>query len=193
MSEFGVLYGGYLAWSDSFLTVAQMRRKGFQKGLPWLYHLGMIGDALIVTPTISETVSRYGSSWRLESYVNALAISLVIGLVANYFWNKTTFPESHTYNHKTSKTGWEHIFYFAYALSFILMLYFGTPRELISPRFIVGVSAALTFHIFLGTHTVLKIWNPEWFGRKFTLADLVPTGVVGLILTLQANIIIAFR
>ncbi len=193
ISLIGVVLGGYLAYRDSFLTVGQMHKKGFEHGIPWIWHGGMIGDLLLITPLIALIVSRYSLSWDPTRFLLVFGGCLLISFVLHNQWDKTNLPESHTYLHVRSQTGWLHLVYLPAALTVMVMFYFQTPHYRIDPEIAVSISAILAFHIFLGTHTPLKIWNPSWFGVPFGMADLIPVTVVSALLAWRTYSIIADR
>ncbi|MBX4209281.1 hypothetical protein KW799_01090 [Candidatus Parcubacteria bacterium] len=196
ISLFGVALGLITAWfcKDSFATWGQMLARGFSYGIPWLYHFGMWGDATIMTFIIVKVTSRFWLVWKLGPCLAWAAVSIVIGFAACWLYDKSTIPESHTIGGTRTVTGWVHLFYTSYAIWFILMFYFSTPHELIPPSFACWMSFGLTFHVFVGTHSVLKLWDPARFGFKpFSVADLGPTGAVATATAGLAYYIVRFR
>jgi hypothetical protein len=85
------------AYMDSFLTVAQMKAKGFEKGLPLLYHAGIWGD-LIITPVLAYIVANHASEWHRSDIVLAHVISVVAIIGFGFLWvfgAKHGLPEAH--------------------------------------------------------------------------------------------------
>lgn len=176
----GILLGGCAALLDSFLTVGQMHRKGFAKGLPWIWHGGMIGDLVFVNPICIIGTSRYGDTWQIRDWVIVGTICFVISVVLHKHYDKGELPEAHTYGGKRTIAGWFHLFYMGFALTIVCLLYF---RSEASSLFLVWTSILLTIHMFFGTHCHLKIWNPEWFGISWKRSDLLIPSSVAFITT----------
>lgn len=179
-----LLLGGVSAWQDRFLTVTQMRQKGFSRGLPWLWHGGMIGDIVLITPLCIVAIQSYGDQWNV---VESAMTSVICGFVsyALHVWydngaRKSGIPESHTYLGKRTLSGWFHLFYMALALTVIVLLFVFT--ESVETGFLVWSTIILVTHMFFGTHCHLKIIRPSWYPVRIKIVDALTLVAIGLVL-----------
>jgi hypothetical protein len=147
-----------LAYRDHFLTVAQMRHQSIAQGLPFIWHFGMWGDALVVSGLAAYVVGRYLHQWRART---TMLFSLALGFASAAFfsWTYTLsgMPEAHVQSHRLTAVGVEHFFYMGIALAVFIQFCFFTTN--ISTQLLGAVSFLLLVHVFVGTHMVLGILN----------------------------------
>ncbi len=153
------------AYADSFLTLAQMKAKGFAKGLPLLYHAGIWGD-LIITPVLAYIVATHANEWQRSDIVlaNIIGIMAIIGF--GFLWvfgAKHGLPEAHTYGGKMTVAGFIHAIYFVEAIAGIILFFFYS--KITRPEASV-IAAILGFHVLYGTHIFLGLYAPEWFTNR---------------------------
>ena len=166
------------AFLDSFLTVTQMRMKGFEKGLPLLYHAGIWGD-LLITPVLAYIVAAHASEWHRNDIVIAHVIGVVLIVVMGLVWvngAKNGLPEAHTYGGKLTVAGWIHAVYFIEAIAGIILFFFFSK---ISQTEAELVAAFLAIHVVYGTHIFLGLAAPEWFPNR-PHKDPVTWAVIGV-------------
>lgn len=153
----------YFANEDSFLTVAQMRAKGFQRGIPLLAHAGVWGDLIILTPLLSVLIGLHGNLWSASDIAVASAIGVVITIGMGFLWVKGAengLPESLTHGGAMTIAGYIHAVYMAAALAIIVLFFFysGASREAA-----MVVSVVLAIHVIYGTHIALGLYAPSWY------------------------------
>ena len=154
-----------LAHSDSFLTVGQMQGRGIVHGMPFLWHLAMLGDAVIVAPLVSYVVLRYGRLWNARTIGKSLALAICATSVMHWLYMQGTVPGVHIYDRSITPAGVVHFIFMACALTVFSAFFFSTPEA--SPMHVVTTSALLLAHVFLGTHLALglikRYWDLDWY------------------------------
>ena len=145
----------YFAYRDNFLTVAEMRLRGIDQGLPFVWHFAMEGDLLLVSPLAAYLVGRYVHRWRFGSALVSLVVSFAAASALSYFYTFSGMPEAHIQNHALTAAGVGHLFYMAFAFAVFTQFFFFT-RD-ISERLLKAVSGLLVVHVFIGTHMMLGI------------------------------------
>jgi hypothetical protein len=161
-----VILQGIFAYNDNFFTVTQMRAKGFEKGVPLLYHLGIWGDFLILTPLMSYIVAKYGDQWQTKEIYSSGIIGIVSIIVLGFIWAKSAqhgLPESHTYGGKITAAGFVHAVYFVVVLAVIILTFFYTA---ISQEAAIIIAVILGLHVVYGTHMVLGLIGPSWYSDR---------------------------
>jgi hypothetical protein len=146
---------GVLAHRDSMLTIAEMHARGISQGLPFLWHLGMWGDALIVCPLAAFITGRYWSRWRAPDLQSAALIAIASSWALSWLFTFGTTPEAHVLDQHLTLTGWVHAVYMAAAFTVFLQFLFFT--EQVSKFTLRVTSALLVLHVFLGTHMMLGV------------------------------------
>jgi hypothetical protein len=58
-----VLAQALFAYQEGFLIASQMLQKGVKSGLPFLWHFGMWGDILLISPLSALIVAYYSKQW----------------------------------------------------------------------------------------------------------------------------------
>ena len=150
-----VLLQALLAYFDHFLTVAQMRERGISQGLPFIWHFGMWGDILIISPLAAYIIGLYSGHWRLRRIVISLVIGFILAAIFSWLYTLSDMPEAHVQNHNLTAAGNAHLVYMAIALAvFIQFLFFSGE---VSVPLLRIVSVLLFVHVFLGTHMALGI------------------------------------
>jgi hypothetical protein len=169
-----VFLGAYAAYCDQFLFVSQMKEKGFSKGLPFIVHLGMLGD-IALSFLLGFIVWKYGSQWHASQCLVAAIVGIIASIAMHFMYvsGGLKIPESHTYGGYLTKAGWIHVVYMAAALMILIQFYFFTPN--IDPFSLKCVGLLLAVHILLGTHLVLgfilKVFPVSWVGKDY-LSDI---------------------
>jgi hypothetical protein len=153
--EFLVGLQAFFAYEDRFLTVAQMQGRGVSQGLPFVWHFGMWGDFLMVSPLAAYLVGRYIARWRTFWIGVPLGIGAIAAGVMSYFYTRSEVIEAHVQNHQLTSSGMVHLFYMAIAIAVFVQFLFFTKN--VSVRLAGIVSALLLTHVFFGTHMVLGI------------------------------------
>lgn len=179
-----LVLGAASAYLDKFLTITQMRSKGFSQGLPWIMHGGMVGDIILVTPLCITTVDRYAGQWSLMQWSSIGATCLFVSFALHAWYDKgaleSKVPESHTYFGQRTLAGWFHLYYMALALTIVALLFICTEHA--DRGFLIWSTVILVTHMFFGTHCHLKIIRPSWYQVSFKIADALTLIVIGLVL-----------
>jgi hypothetical protein len=146
-----------LATATGFLTVSQMHRRGLEFGLPFIWHFGMWGDLLIVSPLVAYLVGRHLARWRVPSIFSSIVVGGAISGLMSWTYTFGHVPEAHVLNHRLTGVGWVHFVYMAVALAVILQVLLFTRGV---TRGLLGVAdVCLIVHVLLGTHMALGILN----------------------------------
>lgn len=156
------------AYRDSFLTVRQMKSRGFPEGIPLLYHGGIWGDAFVLTPLLAYIAMEYGKSWNDIVVISIATIfSLTVTIFMVHLWvnnSRSGLPEAHACKGKLTTAGLLHAIYMAVAV-LIIMLFFSYLSN--APFWtIIAVTAILGFHVIYGTHIVLGWCKPKWYPER---------------------------
>ena len=150
-----VLLQAFLAYQDHFLTVAQMRERGISQGLPFIWHFGMWGDFLIISPLAAYVIGLHSDRWRLSRILISLVVGFILAAIFSWLYTLSDMPEAHIQNHHLTAAGNAHLVYTAIALTvFIQFLFFSGD---VSAPLLRVVSVLLFMHVFLGTHMALGI------------------------------------
>jgi hypothetical protein len=174
---------GLLAYQDRFLTVAEMQQRGITQGLPFIWHFGMWGDFLIISPLAGYVIGRYSDRWTLGPILISLVIGLILALSFSWLYTLSDVPEAHVQNHHLTSAGVVHLLYMAIALAVFTQFFFFT--ENISVRVLRAVSVLLFVHVFFGTHMALGIlkviYHFGWYSTQ-PLASIFGWITVGTVL-----------
>ena len=155
----------FFAYQDHFFTVAQMRERGIGQGLPFVWHFGMWGDLLIISPLAAYVIGRYFDRRRWRQILISLIIGLILAVIFSFLYTLSDLPEAHIQNHQLTAAGKIHLVYMAIALAvFTQFLFFSGD---VSVSLLRIVSVLLFVHVFLGTHMalgILKLNYPlDWY------------------------------
>jgi hypothetical protein len=145
------------AYLDHFFTVSQMRHRGIEHGLPFVWHFAMWGDFLLVSPLAAYLVARFFHRWRLRWMLLSLGFGIVIASLLSLAYTFSSIPEAHVQNHKLTAAGVGHLLYMAVALSVFIQFFLFTPS--VPTRLLWIVSLLLLVHVFAGTHMLLGVFK----------------------------------
>ena len=171
--EIPVVLQGLFAWRDQFLTPSQMVRHGIAQGLPFAAHGGMWGDVFFISPLLAALVEIYISGWSWLRIVAAFLASLFASYMMHETYKHAFYPEAHVQYGKLTATGHIHLVYMAVAFAVIGLYYIHAPYT----PWMWLVSAFLVLHTIAGTHVILGIISPKWYGA----APLQSAGTWGAI------------
>jgi hypothetical protein len=166
--EFLILSQGFLAYGDRFLTVSQMHERGIGHGLPFLWHLAMWSDLVIISPLAAYLVGQYRGKWSLRSTLACLTIALVSAGSLHWLYSLSPMPEAHVRNRALTGPGMVHAIYMF--ITFAIFLQFLLFTHGVSRRILGLVSVLLLIHVFIGTHMVLGIvtmmFPQDWYSAE---------------------------
>jgi hypothetical protein len=155
----------WLAYRDHFFTVRQMcEEKGLHDGLPFIWHFGMWGDVLFISPLLAVIFVRFCRQWTLIDWVWTGLAGLAASAFLHNIYRRTTIPESHAYNGYQTPAGMLHMLYMSLGFNILLLFYFRSKE--IGSTFLVTVSALLSVHILVGSHMLLGVLRPEWYSGR---------------------------
>lgn len=158
----------WLAAQEHFLTATQMQAHGVAAGLPFLWHFGMAGDALIISPLLAYILGAYFQQWRGWSWIVSLLLGCAAAAALNWSYTLAAMPGVHVRDNHLTSAGSVHAIYMAMALPVFLQFYFFTPE--VSARLMRFASLLVLVHVFFGTHMVLGIISMlhplEWYPEK---------------------------
>lgn len=160
-----ILQFGY-ANMDNFLTVPQMFLKGFERGLPLIYHAGVWGDLLVVTPVAFWIVYAYSGRWSLSGIFISSLIGLVLTVAMVIFWISLTkhgLPEALAHGGKLTNAGFFHALFMFGAATIFLLFFFNSD---VSQNAATMVAIILVIHLFCSSHIPLGLYGPEWFPAR---------------------------
>jgi hypothetical protein len=173
---------GLLAYQDRFLTVGEMQQRGITQGLPFIWHFGMWGDFLIISPLAGYLIGRYSDRWRLRWILVSLVIGFILATTFSWLYTLSDLPGAHVQNRHLTAAGVVHLFYMAIALAVFMQFFFFT--EDISARVLRIVSVLLFAHVLVGTHMALgvfKVLHPvDWYPDQ-PLTSFFGWGTVGAV------------
>lgn len=182
-----VLLQGYIAWSDGFLTPAQMQAHGIEHGLPFVAHGAMWSDATLFAGTMATVMTNYARQWKAWHWVVALALGLLAS--AGMHWGvyvNGVLPEAHVRDGTVTSVGIIHFFYMGIGLAVVVLFYLFTHKP--NATLVKWVSILLVLHTMIGTHAPLKLWakyaNPAWYPVGTILDAPAIATVLGTILAL---------
>jgi hypothetical protein len=155
--ELTVFTQGWLAHRDHFLTPTEMTSHGISAGLPFLCHLGMWGDVLIISPLAAYIVGRFSPSWRWRDIAGSLAAGVAVSIVMGWSYSHGSLPEAHVQNHHLTPAGWLHQAYMALAIAIFFQFFIFATN--VTKSLLWVTSLLLVVHVLLGTHMVLGLYN----------------------------------
>lgn len=173
VSVCAVLLQGYLAWSDRILTHKQLCEKGGYYGLPFIWHFGMWGDVLLLSPLLAVIVGQYASTWSVQRMGYAAGLGILASVSMHIFWVRSAYlggglNEAHIHYEdfgfsddvRLSVVGWVHLLYMAGVVAIIALLYIWTPQAI---GLMLTTSILMTVHMIFGNHIVLGWLHKKWF------------------------------
>jgi hypothetical protein len=157
-----------LAYRDDFLNVAQMRHRGFEHGLPFVWHFAMWGDLLVISPLAAYLVHRFHPRWHRERVTLSLVVGFISSAALHWTYRFAPFPETHVVDHALTGAGWVHLLYMGFAISIFIQFFLFT--ETVSTACLCVVSALVFLHVFVGTHMLLGLINlaypQDWYAGE---------------------------
>lgn len=145
-----------------------MERQGIEKGLPFLWHGGMWGDLIILTPLLSYMSARVLTS--AEASLGQLLVAWGAGHFASKAMHETykqaSWTEAHVMRGELTRVGEIHRSYMTVAIM-IILLYVLRPLPADEFSALCVVAGLLVLHVVCGTHVVLgvlKRLQPARFG-----------------------------
>ena len=156
-----VFIQGFLAWTDGFLTKAQMRSRGVNAGWSFLEHGGMWADVFLVSPIVAYLLAKYRlaftSIWGLLVLACTLVLMAIMG--RRYRHTGVRVPEAHAHGGRTTPAGWVHGAFAVIAFWTCGLFYLNltTPRAAVSD--VVGISTLLIVFCFLGVAKFSASWR----------------------------------
>jgi hypothetical protein len=176
----------FLAYEDQFFTVAQMRQRGFDQGLPFAWHFAMWGDLFVISPLAAYLVDRFHDQWSRPRVLQSLAIGLVSSAVLHWTYTFGVFPEAHVINHALTGAGVVHLFYMGLAIAIFVQFFLFTKT--VPAGSLAVVSALVLLHIIVGTHMLLGVitleYPQDWYAGEPLKSMAGWTIIVGVGLTL---------
>ncbi|HEX8994164.1 MAG TPA: hypothetical protein VF803_02830 [Candidatus Paceibacterota bacterium] len=179
-----VLLGAWFAYCNDMLTARQML--WHQKhGLPYLWHFGMVGDALIMAPLCGYIAAQYGGDWSGYQVGTAMLVGICASALMHYVWLKGTVYEANMHDGMLTPSGWTHVVNMAVIVAVLVLFVFFShhvPNEVVMAAVLL-----IAVHVIFGTHVVLGIINPPWwyagepFDNPLLLRVLATCGVLGII------------
>jgi len=182
-----VMYGlwvieGTMAYRSRMFFPSQLAQTDYRRYLPFIAHGGaMWGDPIIVNPLIFVIIWFYGGQWSILDVTYTSLIVWPINILLHKIWAQCRYPDCLAWGGELTPAGCHHFIYMGLAMTVLVQFYFDTKE--IDPWFLWCTTAALTAHLFLGTHKVLDIINPAWWNRKF-IGDI--QGWLSLFIVLSA-------
>ena len=156
---------GFSAYRDGIFTVPQMREKGIDQGLPFVWHFGMWGDILVVSALVSYLIGRYCASWPVRWILLSLVIGLTSAGILSWLYTFSGTPEAHVQNHQLTGAGVFHLIYMAIVITVFVQFLFFTKN--ISVQLLRVTCVLLSAHVFFGTHMALGILSAiyplDWY------------------------------
>ena len=98
MLECLVILQAVLANNDQFLTVTEMQRRGVAQGLPFIWHFGMWGDALMISGLVAFIVGRFADQWNWRNILFACIIAFIVTVFLGWTYTLSATPEAHALN-----------------------------------------------------------------------------------------------
>jgi hypothetical protein len=134
-----------------------MQATGVSLGLPFVWHFGMWGDALIVSPLGAYVVGRFASTVRHRQILVSLSLGIAAAIIMGWSYTLLDVQEAHVQNHSLTPAGIVHLVYMALALAVFTLLFIFTSN--VSQRLLRVASVLLVVHVFFGTHMALGLLN----------------------------------
>ncbi|NTU67201.1 MAG: hypothetical protein HGB08_04775 [Candidatus Moranbacteria bacterium] len=165
-------------------TVKQMKKRGYPKGIPLIWHFGIWGDMALLTPLMAYVVYRYADIWTVGALLAALAVGFVVTAGMVFLWTvgtKTGLPESHAHKGRLTMAGLFHGLYMWGVVTVVILLFFcsfATRFDKILVALVLGVHFVPGTHIVLGLLAERNGW--EWYPdrphkQRFTWVVLIGT------------------
>lgn len=145
-----VVLEGLLSYRDMFFSTAQMERRGYAVGTPFLKHGGMWADFFLISPLVAYIVGHYRHDWTYKPVVIALVVGYAISSVMHVTYKRggIRVPNWAAHGGELTMAGVMHAAYMGWVLAILLAFYFATP--IVSARSAEIVTVALMVHLVLG-------------------------------------------
>ncbi len=166
VSIMAILAEGTLSYFDGTFTLAQIRKRGHTKGMPFVFHAAMWTDLLIINPIMAISLYRYGGLWSLKQILIVGAIALAANVVMHLLYVSNNYPDPLAWGGRLTSAGYIHVLYAGAGYTIMGLLYFCTPG--IDHAFLFNVSALLCLHIFVGTHMIINMIEPSWWMKTIS-------------------------
>lgn len=181
-----VIAQAIFAYRDHILTVSQMRQRGIEEGLPFVWHFAMWSDLLIISPLAGYLVAQCFRQWSPRQVLASLAIGFIVSGILHWFYTLSTMPQAHVQNHALTPAGYVHFVYMGLTLAvFAQFLFFMSDV----PTILLRVTSVLLFiHVFIGTHMVLgilsKVVRLDWYPARplLSIEGWVMVALTGIVL-----------
>lgn len=184
-----VVAQAYCAHRDKMLTPAEMHERGITKGIPFLWHLGMLGDFILISTLAGIIVAKYSAGWRWTQIRSASIAGIAISAVLHLFYLQDPTPGAHVLGDKLTLAGLTHLVYMAAALAILLLFFLCTVA---SPRAIGVTIGIVIVHMILGTHLLIEViswWSPiEWYPAGKVVQASTTIAIASLALIFRGQI-----
>lgn len=144
-----------LAQRDGLLTHDQMVRRGFEHGLPLIWHFGVWSDAVMLSGLIAWIVYASIHRWKPLAIVIVSTGALAVTIAMTWSYTKSSLPEAHVVDQSATPAGWAHAAYMWIALTVVALFF--TQQPAASLRLRLVVSWLILAHVFIGTHMLLGL------------------------------------
>ncbi len=143
-----------LAWADGFLTVSDMQQRGYPAGLPLVWHFGVWGDLLLISPLTACVIARYVSQWSVLQICIVILVSISITAFLGWFYTTGSLPGSHAHDHQTTLAGLAHLIYMAGVVTVFGLFYLCTRA---SVQAALCVTLLVVAHVFCGAQLAIGL------------------------------------
>jgi hypothetical protein len=146
------------------LTTAQAKRKGLKYFLPFVWHLGMFGDATYVFVWFVDVTDRFSSQWKSWQLLLSMVIGIAVSAVLHAcVYRKAPTPEAHAHDGKLTVAGWLHFVYMGLGNGLAIQFYLFTKA---ASGYVIITSLMFGIHMTLATHVLPALWC-KWTGEDW--------------------------
>ena len=157
----------YLAHTDNFLTISEMRNRGIPQGLPLAWHLGIWGDVFVISILAAIIVSKFSDRWSWRDILLIAGLMLPVTSALAWIFGLSNTPEAHIHDDHFTPAGVIHLIYMFASLSVLTLFFLCTPN--VSKSLLLITGGLIIIHLLLGTHMVLGVidwitpldWYPD--------------------------------
>ncbi|MCX6786577.1 MAG: hypothetical protein NTU85_02035 [Candidatus Kaiserbacteria bacterium] len=152
---------GLFAWSGNLFTEKQMLKHHGPQGLVFIYHGGIWGDVIIISPLVAAIVECCGSEWLLRQKITALIVGFVASVAMHQMYTKIPWPDALM----NTKAWIIHMLYTALAIAAFFLYFIWAPFT----PWMWLVSGFIVIHVAVGNHAVLGLLHISRYpGKPFT-------------------------
>jgi hypothetical protein len=155
------------ATKDFMLTAKQAFKKGLKHFLPFLWHLGMWGDLVLLPPWFMYVCERFASQWKPWQLIVSMTAGLLVSAGLHVLYAQAKTPEAHAHDGKLTVAGWLHFVYMGLGTGFAFQFYCFTKS---TPAFVILTSLMFGIHMTLATHIVPALWckmkRLDWYPHR---------------------------